>query len=198
MQDTERAGRKPDGPGTTAERVLTDYLRKAEASPAEDGDTEAKAASMAKGVADILSMKAVRASVMILDGTPIVRVRMRSRSGKRTVTAGMDAFAQLADPVLNEMPRRLVLGAVLALREALREQADVLQESVSGAVTRLTSDPEYVAHIQAEMAAKRARKVGTERENLVSSMLSLLADGWTRDMLLESVNIATCSNVMQA
>lgn len=187
MQDTERA-----------ERVLTEYLRKAEASPTEDGDLEAKAASMAKGVADTLTMRAVRAKVMILDGTPIVRVHMRSRSGKRTITAGMDAFAQLAEPALNEMPRRLVLGALLLLREALRGPAELLEGSVSEAVARLTSDSEYVANVKAEMAAKRARKVGTERENLVSSMLSLLADGWTRDMLLESVNIATCSNVMQA
>lgn len=186
MHETERA-----------ERALIDYLRTAESSPTESGDLEARAASMAKSVAGLLTLRVGKASVMIVDGTPIVRVRMRSAAGQRTVTAGVSAFAQVVDAALNEMPRRLVGGAVDALMKALPDEARRMNADVMAAADRLTSDPETVKKWRDSLAATRTEKTRLEREELVSRMASLLADGgWTLDMLNEAVVDACAKNIM--
>lgn len=187
MQETERA-----------ERALIDYLRTAESSPTESGDLEARAASMAKSVAELLTLRAGRASVMVVDGTPVIRVRMRSASGQRTVTAGVSAFAQVADAALNEMPRRLVAGALDALLKAFPDEACRMHQDVMAAAERLTSDPAVVKKWQGSLASMRDAKVKKEREELVSRMSALLAEGWTLDMLSECVSSATCRNVMSS
>jgi hypothetical protein len=188
MQETEQA-----------ERALIDYLRTAESSPTESGDIEARAASMAKSVAGLLTLRAGRASVMVVDGTPVVRVRMRSGAGQRTVTAGVSAFAQVMDQALNEMPRRLVAGAMEALVKALPDEARRMHRDVMAAAEKLTSDPETVRKWRDSLAATRAEKTRKEREELVSRMASLLADGgWTLDMLSEAVSESCARNVMSA
>jgi hypothetical protein len=185
MQDTERV-----------ERVLIDYLRKAEASPTEDGDLEAKAASMAARMAGLLTLRVVRARVVVLDEMVHIRVQMRSAACRRTVTAGVSAFAQLAHEALNEIPWPMVSGATKALRAALPAEADALEKAVMGAAEKITSNQEEVQRWKDSLAATKEAKVRKDREDLVSRMSSLLASGWTRDMLLDSVNQATCSSIM--
>ncbi len=180
------------------ERALIDYMRTSESSPTEDGDLEARASSMATGVASALAARAGAPKVVTPGNVAVVRVPMRAKGFRTTVTAGMDAFSQVVSPALSEMPRPLVGGAVDALRRLFPDAADRMESEVRERAARLTSDPEKVRAVQETIKARRERQFKLDRENLVSTMCDLLASGWTHQMLVDAVSVATCSNVLSA
>lgn len=171
---------------------MTDDIEAAQRILTKAGFTEA-----AGDLGSIPAMRAAhpRTSATVVQGIPLVRVRLESsrdgRRVRRTVTAGMDPLLQLLR--FRNVPD-LVSEQV---RSFLRDESRRLSGLVADAAEAFCKDGRKVDGVRERLREERMERMKRERENLIRSMLGLVASGWTREDLLSAVNETTVLEVLR-